>query len=318
MQSRNFWLSREVLICLAVFALVAIPAVVFGGSKTVFVDKDASGSEDGTSSHPYHSIGKALDHVKDGTEVHVAKGTYKENITLPKGIKLIGKKKDRGAVVIDASNGERPAVTMKHDTELDHVTVVGGRHGVRVLESSKVVIYDVVVKNSNRDGIHIDSASRDKKYQAIISKTEIRNSDRAGIFSEKRNLVIVDSNVHDNKSDGIDLAGGMKAWVANSRFNNNKGSGVKLTLDGASVTLKSNSIRYNSREGVEVNAYGVAGFVGVNKSSLISNGRYGIARIARTNSAFGMFGGVALGTGVNVNRIDTNSLGNISSLLGVF
>lgn len=318
MQSRNFWLSREVILSVAFILLIAAPVFVFGGSKTVFVDKDADGSEDGTSAHPYHSISKALKHSESGTEVFVAKGRYKENVTIPKGVKLIGKKKDRGDVIIEADNDSKPTVVMKHKSELDHLTVKGGRHGVRIEEDSKAVIYDVVVKDSKRDGIHIDSASRDKKYQISIAKSSIRENDRAGIFSEKRNIVVMDSDIILNGSDGIDLAAGTKAWLEGNRFNDNKGSGAKLIIDGSDIWSKKSGFRNNKREGVEVSSYGVAGTVGFKKTAFVNNSRYGIAKLARTASGLKGFSQLILGADVNVNHFDKNLSGNISPVLRGF
>lgn len=318
MKISRFWLSREVILGFAFAALIVVPAVVFGGAKQVYVDRDANGSEDGTSDHPYHSISKALNHVKDGTEVHIAKGTYEEHFTLPKGVKLFGKKKDIGAVVIKGDSDDKPTITMKHQTELNFLTVSGGRHGVQVVEDAKVKLYQVKIKKSDRDGIHIDAAPRDAKHRALLDSVEITDNDRAGIFSEKRDIVVIDSNIHDNGSDGVDLAAGMKGWFAGNRINSNGGSGLKVILDGASVWSKSNSIRNNHREGVEVNAYGAAGNVGLKKASIIGNGRYGIARVARTTNGFKSFGGINLGTGVNDNRIETNGIAGTSPVLRGF
>lgn len=318
MQNRHFWLSKEVLIGLAFGLLVAVPVFVFGSTKTIYVDKDASGSEDGTSGHPYKSISDALDHANDGTEVFVAKGAYKENITLPKGVKLIGKKSDRGAVVIEAKNDSRPTITMKHQSELDHLTIDGGRHGVRILENSKAIIYDVIVKKSNHDGIHIDAAPLNKKYQVSISKTDVKNNDRAGIYAEKHNIVIMDSNIVSNNSDGIDFATGTKAWLENNRFNDNKGSGAKLTLDGADIWSKKNGFRNNKHEGVEINAYGVAGTIGFKKTTIVNNDCFGIAKTGRTATSLDDFGGVVLESGVNANKVENNASGNISPILRVF
>lgn len=318
MFTRNFWLSKEVILSFFFTVLIVVPMVVFGGSKQVYVDKDAKGSEEGTANHPYHSISKALKNAKEGTDVQIAKGTYKENITIPKGVKLLGKKKDIGDVVIKADNEEKPTITMKHQTEINFLTVSGGRHGVRVLEDAKVKVYKVKIKNSDRDGIHIDAASRDKKHRALLDSVEISGSKKAGIFSEKRDIVVINSNIYNNTSDGVDLAGGMEAWFENNRINNNGGSGIKVILDDASVWTKSNSIRNNKREGVEVNAYGKAGNVGLKKANLIGNGRYGVARIARTTNGMKSFGGIILGTGVNDNRLESNGVGNTSSVLRGF
>ncbi|MDP3957332.1 MAG: right-handed parallel beta-helix repeat-containing protein [bacterium] len=318
MQSRNFWLSREVILGLAFGILLVVPVFVFGGSQTIYVDKDASGSENGTVARPYHSISKALKNADGGTEVRVKNGTYKENITIPKGVDVVGDSKKRDKVVIESDNDDKPTVTMKHDTALSHVTVKGGRHGVRILEDAKAHIFDAVIKKSQRDGIHIDSAPRDKKHRVLIDKTKISDNDRAGIFAEKRFIVLINSDILSNGSDGIDLAAGTKAWFENNRFNDNKGSGAKLTLDGASIFSKKNSFRNNKREGIEVSAYGAAGTIELKRAAFVDNDRYGVARVARTVAGTRMFGNLSFGIGINASRFEANSLGNLSSIIRGF
>jgi hypothetical protein len=318
MQVRKIWLSKEVFIGLAVMLVLAAPVFVFGGSKTIYVDQDAKGSEEGSKNHPYHSIAQALKNAKQGTEVHVQNGTYKENITIPKGVEVVGDSQNREKVTIESDNDDKPTVTMKHGTKLGHVTVKGGRHGVRVLEDSKVHIFDVIVKKSDRDGIHIDAAPRNKKYQALIDDAKITDNDRAGIFSEKRTIILINSDIVSNGSDGIDLAAGTRAWFEGNRFNENKGSGAKLILDGADIWSKSNSFRNNKREGVEISSYGAAGNIGFKKAAFVGNDHYGVARIARTSSGLKAFGNVSFGTGVNANRLENGALGNISPVVRGF
>ncbi len=318
MLGRNFWLSREVFLSIAFGLLLAVPVFVFGGSKVIYVDKDASGSEDGTASNPYHTISKALKNADDGTEVRIKGGTYKENITIPKHVDVVSDSENRDKVTIKSDNDDKPTVTMKHDTALSHITVKGGRHGVRILEDSKAHIFDVEIKDSDRDGIHIDAAPRDKKYRVLIDKAKISDNARAGIFAEKRFIVLINSDIAGNGSDGIDLALGTKAWFENNRFNDNRGSGAKLVLDNADIWSKKNSFRNNKREGVEINAYGAAGNIGFKKASFVNNGRYGIANVARTAASLRTFGGVIYGTGVNDNRFEGNASGNISPVVRGF
>lgn len=318
MQMRTFWLSKEVFIGLVFGLLLAVPVFVFGGSKVVYVDKDAKGAEEGTQARPYHSISQALKNAKEGTEVRVKNGTYGENITIPKGVQVFGDSEKRDKVVIEADNNDKPTVTMKHDTELSHITVKGGRHGVRIEEDAKAHIFDVVVKKSKRDGIHIDSAPRDKKHRVLIDKTKIVGNDRAGIFAEKRFIVLIGSDVVSNGSDGIDLAAGTKAWFEGNRFNDNRGSGAKLVLDNASLFGKKNGFRNNKREGIEVSAYGAAGTIELKRSAFIGNDRYGVARVARTAPATGLFGNLSFGVGINDSRNERNALGDISSVVRGF
>lgn len=132
--------------------------------------------ENGSRAHPYNTISEGLKHAKEGDELEVEKGTYKENITIPKEVWVYGAGGDREDIVIEAKNDDKPAVEMKHGSELSDVTVKGGRHGIRVLEDGKAHIYDVHITKSNRDGIHIDSADVSKKKRVLINKVEVEKA----------------------------------------------------------------------------------------------------------------------------------------------
>lgn len=318
MQCRNFWFSKEVFIGLAFGLLLAVPVFVFGDSKVIYVDKDADGSEEGTSEHPYHTISEALKNAEEGTEVRVKGGTYKENITIPKDVKVVSDSEKRDKVTIKADNDKLPTVIMKHDSKLSHITIKGGRHGVRIAENAKAHIFDAVIKESRRDGIHIDSAPRDKKHRVLIDETVIKDNGRAGIFAEKRFIVLLDSDIVSNGSDGIDLALGTEAWLEENRINENGGSGARLILDDASIFGKKNGFRDNRREGIEVNAYGAAGTIELKRSAFVGNDRYGVARIARTAAGAGMFGNLSFGIGVNDSRFESDAFGGLSPVVRGF
>lgn len=318
MDIRKFWLSREVLLGLTLSVFIIAPLVAFGGHDDIYVDEDADGTQTGSELHPYHTISEALKHAHEGDYVHIAKGKYNENITIPEGVKLFGRKQDKGDVIIRSDNDDKATVTMHHQSELNYLTIEEGRHGVRIDEDAKAKLYKVVIKGSDRDGVHIDSAPRDEKHRALLDSVEISGSKRAGVYSERRDLVIINSDIHNNASDGVDLAAGMEAWFEHNRISSNGGSGIKAVLDGASVWSKSNSIRSNAREGVEVNAYGAAGNVGLKKADLIGNGRYGVAGVARTDNAWNTFGGIIYGTDVNANRIEGNNVGGIYAVIRGF
>ena len=317
MKFSNFSSRKGIFLGATLAVLVVSPFVVFGGGRVIHVDSKASGMEDGSKSHPYDTITEALKHAKEGDELEVEKGTYKENITLPKEVWLYGAGGDRKDIVIEAKNDEKPTVEMKHGSKLSDVTVKGGRHGVRVLEDSKAHLYDVRITKSNRDGIHIDSADVSKKKRVLIDKVEIDKNDRSGIYSEKRSLTIINSNIHDNDGDGIDLAAGTHAWFEKSDFNENRGSGAKLVLDGAGIWSKSNDFKKNGREGIEVSSFGGQGTIGFKRAKISENGRYGVARLGKTVKGMGMFGNLSFGIGINGSLIEKNTLGNVSPVISV-
>jgi hypothetical protein len=297
------------LLMASLFVLVLGPVVVLGGTKTIYVDEDNDkGSQDGSHDHPYSTIGKAVKKVKGSTVIFVAKGTYKENITLPKNTKLVGGKKTSDVVI--KGDNDAPTITMKDDTEVNKITISGGRHGIRVEEYAEAKIIDTVVKDSNRDGVHIDKGTLAKKDQVFIEKSSIRGNRLAGIFSEKRSLVVLETDIERN-GDGVDLVAGVKAWFDKDRIFENRGSGFKLVIDGASFWAKNTSIRRNAREGVEVNAYGALGTIGFKKSTMIDNGRYGLAKVGRVPNA--SFKDIHL----DGSRLEGNQLGAVSAALWI-
>ncbi len=317
MKFSNFSSNKGIILGAVLAALVVSPFLVFGGGKVIHVDSKASGMEDGSKSHPYKTLTRALNSAKEGDELEVEKGTYKENITLPKEVWVYGAGGDRKDIVIEAKNDEKPTVEMKHGSKLSDVTIKGGRHGVRVLEDSKAHLYDVRITKSNRDGIHIDSADITKKKRVLIDKVEVDKSDRSGIFSEKRSLTIINSNIHDNNGDGIDLASGTHAWFEKNDFNDNHGSGAKLILDGSSIWSKSNDFKKNGREGIEVSSFGGQGTIEFKRASISGNDRYGVARLGKTDKGMKMFGNLSFGIGINGSSFSSNTMGNISPVISV-
>lgn len=315
MRFANLRLNQGVFFGAVLAVLVVAPFIVFGGGKTLYVDKNHTGTEDGSRENPYNTIAEALKHADNGDEVVVAKGTYKENITLPKEVWLHGERTNRSDVTLESKNDDKPTVEMKHGSKLSYLTVDGGRHGVRILEDSKAHIYNIRIKNSERDGIHIDAADVTKKKRVLIDKVEIKESDRAGIYAEKRLITVINSDIHDNRGDGLDLALGTHAWLEKNTFNDNRGSGAKLVLDDASIWSKSNEFNNNKREGIEISSLGGKGTIGFKKAKISGNDRYGVARLGKTAKGMTLFGNVSFGTGINQSVLKNNTLGDVSPVL---
>lgn len=262
---------------------VFLPIFVFGSAKTIYVDDDASGVQDGSKTNPYKTISEALDHADKGTEVLIASGHYSESITIPKGVEVFGTYKDRSKVVIDGGKS-KPTVTMKHDSELKYVTVKDGRNGIYVDDDAKARIYDVVVKGAEKDGIRIESGSTEKKQRVIIDHVVSKKNGKAGLFAKKRNVLVLSSEFSENETDGAVFDRRVKVWIESSRFNDNRSSGAVMTADESTIWTKENQFRRNGREGVELNGYGAIGSIGLKTSKFVDNGRFGIAVVARNAS----------------------------------
>jgi len=83
---------------------------VMAGTQTWYVDdSNTSGTEDGTQAHPYNTIGEAVTAASAGDTVIVAGGTYVEDVSVQKSLK------------IKAQNGETPTINRQYGVGF-HVT----------------------------------------------------------------------------------------------------------------------------------------------------------------------------------------------------
>ncbi|QQS20486.1 MAG: right-handed parallel beta-helix repeat-containing protein [Candidatus Moraniibacteriota bacterium] len=301
---------------LLLIAVVALPFFGFakGGDK-IYVDKDASGTQNGSSKHPYKTISQATKKADKGDEVVVSSGTYKERVTLPRGVKLSGSGKTK--TIIKSDDKEDAVIEMKDNSKVWGVTVEDGRMGIYVTENAKAEIIEVRVRNNRRDGIFIENGERTDKERVSIVKSEITGNGWSGVYSQKRKLVVSDSSIQSNKRNGIMLAAGTRAWIDDNAISGNDYSGMALTLDGSDITVASkNSIRKNGREGIEVSGFGATGSIVVKKTRIAENDHYGVARLSKAkNMPASLWNGLVLQKDI---LFSGNAAGNISPIARAF
>lgn len=304
----------EIVGSVVLLALFVVPFLTLAGSrKDVFVDANASGSEDGSSARPYHTISEALKHANDRTDVHVLKGVYKDNIEIPNGVRIFGS--DADEVIIRAKSSKKVVVSMKNNTEINKVTIEKGKSGIWVAEDAKASIIKCVVKNNAGDGIKIGKGKVSSKKVVSITDSTIKDNGKDGIFSGKRRIVLINTEISGNENDGIDLAAGSSAWIEKNKFKDNDGSGMKLVLDGSDIWTKNNSFRSNDREGIEVDAFGQAGRIDINKSEFVGNKRFAVARVQRVRMASSIWNGFTVQSNVD---FAANKSGNVSNVIVIF
>jgi hypothetical protein len=266
---------------LAVLALaVVVPVLTFAGSsKKLYVDRDADGTQDGSSSNPYKTITQALKKADKNTKIYVSEGTYRENLVVPKSVEIFGD--DRDDTIIEAKSDDDSAIYLNGGAKIYGLTIKNGKNGVKVSDGGRVKIINCRIEDNDRDGVIIYSGKLNDSNRVTISETEIKDNGRNGIYSEKRNLIIYESDIEENGSDGASFEAGSKAWIEGTNFRKNSGSGLKVKLDDAEIYTKNNTFSGNKREGVEVNASGIAGRVDINWAKFSDNANYGIARVQR-------------------------------------
>lgn len=148
-----------------------------------------------------------------------------------------------------------------------------------------------------------------------ISDNTIKNNGWSGIYSGKRRLSVFNNDVHDNGKDGIDIEAGSRVWISENDAENNRGSGLKLAIDGSDIWTSKNDVRNNQREGLEIIFGGTAGRINISKSKFAENGRHGIARLQAVPGGADLWAKYL--TIENNNGIWGNGLGNISKIFFV-
>ena len=76
--------KKEIAGSILLVAICVFPFFTFAKDKKIHVDGNNNGIQDGSASHPYKTITKALENASENTTVNVEKGTYRENIEIPK------------------------------------------------------------------------------------------------------------------------------------------------------------------------------------------------------------------------------------------
>lgn len=304
--------KRELAGGLMLLAIVILPIVALAGQeKKIYVNDGASGTQNGSKDHPYKTIKEALKHADKNTQVEVAKGTYRENIEIPKGTEIHGSGQDE---VFIKGDDDEPVVKMKDNTKIVGVTVEKGEYGIEVSGNGSAIIVDCIVRRNEKDGIKIKAGDTEKKHQVEIISSSVYDNGRAGIYSEKRKLVIMKSWIAKNDNDGIALSAGVNAWIEKNSFEKNGASGAVFVLDGSNVTAKKNLFANNKKGGMEINSFGASGRIEISSSSIKHNGGWGIARIQRTGGGAAWGGFVVRQPGVD---IFDNGDGNISPVLRI-
>jgi pectin methylesterase-like acyl-CoA thioesterase len=259
--------------------IFVFPLLLLAKGDKIYVDDDASGTQNGSSNHPYKTISQALKKAGKHDEVHIRPGVYEENIEIPEGVDVYGSGENE--VILKASDDDEPVVKMNHKTTINKVTIKDGKDGIKVGRDDRVSIIKCVIEDNKRNGVNVREGDIEDKRKVSVTESVIKDNGSAGIYSEKRRIILIDNEITENDGDGIILEAGAKAWLEGNSVKDNEKSGMKFTLDGSEIWTKNNTIRDNKREGIEINAFGGSGRIDINKSKMYKNGRYGIARVQR-------------------------------------
>jgi hypothetical protein len=245
---------------LSVFSgLMGNPDFVMAKS-TCYVDED-NDDGDGDKDDPFEDITDALKESCD--LIVVAKGTYKDDITIGKDVHIEGRSRDD--VIITGK------VTMKDGAVLEKSTVSG--RGISVVDGADADIKNVRIKGA-RIGIETTGGGKINVDACII------RGNGKGLYIQKgKSVKITDTDISDNDEEGLDLRSDISGTISNNTFENNGESGIEVILGKADLLITDNKIKKNKASGIATQYYkgtGKSGAVKIKGNTITDNSDYGI------------------------------------------
>jgi parallel beta-helix repeat protein len=199
-----------------------VTAIIEYDPNTYVDAGNASGTEDGTKTHPFNTIAEGIVKVPPGKSVIVAAGTYNEKLIINKGIVLQGAGKE--STFINGLGYVGNLITI----EADNVTISG---------------FTIDGNNSTSVGIYFNN------YSFIsINNNIIQNNTSYGINYSNSSPTIENNNIKNNNYSGIEIATGGAGIIKNNSIAFNQ-YGIRTCKD-SSPKINNNEISSNSNTGI--------------------------------------------------------------------
>lgn len=216
-----------------------LPALLATASQAralgdVYVDANADcGAANGSAALPFCTIDEAIRAARRGDTIHIAPGTYDENVRLRKDVSLVGTEGAQVTVVQAAAPGPVVALLTATTHTLEGLSLRGGT-GVDVSYPGG--------RNLSRGGgvyMRADAASLTLREVVVHSNqaaTYLSTGEGGGIFNRAGTLTLEDCTVRDNHTGG-----GLLSFADDSQ-----GGGI---ASGGVLTLRNSTISGNSVDG---------------------------------------------------------------------
>jgi predicted outer membrane repeat protein len=209
-------------------------------AATVFVDVNAKGTEEGTKSAPFRSLAKAFGSATPYGVVYVAKGTYKENLTVPNKDLVVfggfasgfGSRTNACATVIEAANASQPVINAPSDVKsfaLEGVTVRKGARGLLVVgdtsfktKATFTIARSVFTENGSRNeaggALALDTVNA-RVFRSVFRDNQA--SKGAAIAAGGDVTLTIDQNLFEKNLGYADHGGGLYISAKSSKITRN-------------------------------------------------------------------------------------------------
>ena len=187
----------------------------------------------------YATIQAAIDAAPDGALIEIGQGTYVENVTLAKNVRLSA---PEGATLTGDSRTTISVCCGASDVSLYGLTVTDGRYGVAIwagsVELSNLVIRDHTV------GLVLQGSP-----EATVDESQITDNHDQGVWLSDTSHILLNLASLANNGSGILLSGKATATIHHTVIGHNREDGI-LLADLAGLTLVNSQVWNNGGWGI--------------------------------------------------------------------
>ncbi len=234
-------------------------------SYDIYVDVDASGSEDGSEDNPYKTISKAIEEASDEDEIYIDKGEYNEDIVINKEVFLFGD--DLKKVIIDGQ------IEITKNVEAQKFTIDGN---VIVKSGADIIFDNLIIKEAA--GTAIDAYSGNGEI--VVKNSIIKKAGGKGFYVQRgRDIIISGCDIYDNEEEGLDLRSNVDGIISGNNIYDNGESGIELIASDSKLEIENNSIKNNGSSGIAAQYYedfDNEGEITINGNTVSGNDKYAL------------------------------------------
>ena len=259
--------KKLLIFALFVFAICMIMPIASANNDTIYVSCDGDDSGDGSISHPYYNITKALDEVGDDKNTIILKnGTYAQGkINITKSVTILGE----GSSVLDGKyesiifnvNNTNANVNL---INLTFINAYSTSFGAAVVNNANLYVENsVFINNSARSAAAIDNSGNMVVKDCLFIANDAFGRD-GGAVSNVANATIINSTFINNtaaRNGGAVKGQGNRFSIINSTFIRNSALGND-NYGGAIYVWASKLEIINSTFRGNEGGYGGAIFIG--------------------------------------------------------
>jgi len=227
------------------FLLAAVALIVLA---TLVVPASAAELTVGTGGQ-YTTIQQAVNAAKSGDTISIAPGTYTENVVVDKPLTITAASAQPTVRAADASKDV--FLLTSSGVRINGLTITGGASGVKLQNSSKCVVTNIVAQDNVR-GVYLSYSTENE-----ISNNNLANNGY-GAYGDYASGNTISSNVATGEKgssaalgDGIFLNYGDSNTIARNNLSANHVFGISIYTSTRNI-ISNNTMSYNDNVGVRL------------------------------------------------------------------